>query len=261
MTEKAEKAVDEKYAPMMEHLEELRKTVLHSIYALVIATVVVYLAFNDVVANIIMEPFISLGLPLNFMTVTEGFMVYMKIAFLGGVVLSSPVIIWKLLRFILPALYSHEKKIFFAMLISGVILFVGGICFGYFFILRLGLNALLFTFSGDLVPMISASSYVSFVLRFLIPFGLMFELPMVVYFLTKLGIINPPMLEKNRKYVLLVVLILAALLTPPDIVSQVGLAIPMMILYEVSIWISRKVYNRKLKKEAKELAKQQKREM
>ena len=91
----------------------------------------------------------------------------------------------------------------------------------------------------------------SFVLGFLIPFGLVFEIPMIVYFLTMVGIINPTMLTKNRKYVLLVVLILAAMLTPPDIVSQLCLAAPMMLLYEIGIQISRFVYKRKQKKEAK----------
>lgn len=249
--------MDEKYAPMMEHLEELRKTVIHCVIALVVATIIAYFALNQYIAELVMEPFTSLGLELNFMSVTEGFLVYMKIALLGGVILASPVVIWKLLRFILPALYSNEKKIFFIMLFFGIILFTGGIAFGYFFILRLGLNALLFTFSGDLVPLISASSYVSFVLGFLIPFGLIFELPMLIYFLTQLGIINPSMLVKNRKYVLLGVLVLAALLTPPDVVSQVGLAIPMLILYEASIWLSKRVYKRKLKKEAKRKVQEQ----
>ena len=103
----------------------------------------------------------------------------------------------------------------------------------------------------DLTPMITANSYMSFVLGFLIPFGLVFEIPMVVYFLTTVGIITPDLLTKNRKYVLLVVLIIAAMLTPPDVVSQLCMATPMLLLYEIGIQISKFVYKRKLKKEAK----------
>jgi sec-independent protein translocase protein TatC len=103
----------------------------------------------------------------------------------------------------------------------------------------------------DLTPMITASSYMSFVLGFLIPFGLVFEIPMVVYFLTSVGLITPDKLAKVRKYVLLVVLVIAALLTPPDIISQLCLAGPMLLLYEAGILISKVVYKRKLKKEAK----------
>ena len=110
----------------------------------------------------------------------------------------------------------------------------------------------------DLTPMITASSYMSFVLGFLIPFGLIFEIPMVVYFLTSVGIITPDKLIKVRKYVLLVVLVIAAILTPPDIISQLCLAGPMLILYEAGILISKVVYKRKLKKEAKLQAKQNK---
>ncbi len=138
------------------------------------------------------------------------------------------------------------------MIFSCIFLFVAGIAFGYFFVLRLGLRALLFTFSGGFNPLISAANYVSFVLSFLIPFGLVFEIPLFVYFLTKAGIVNPVLLRSKRKYVILIILILAAMLTPPDIISQLFLALPMMLLYEISIEISSHVYKRKLKKEAKE---------
>ena len=132
-----------------------------------------------------------------------------------------------------------------------IVLFVGGVCFGYFLVLQPIMVTLIKLAGPNLTPMITASSYLSFVMGFLIPFGLVFEIPMVVYFLTKVGIINPDMLKKNRKYVLLEVLILAAMLTPPDIVSQLCMAAPMLLLYEIGIQISQFVYKRKLKKEQK----------
>jgi len=161
------------------------------------------------------------------------------------------VIIWQIMRFVLPALYSNEKKVFFIMMFFGVALFVGGVCFGYFLVLQPVMSTLIRLAGPDITPMITASSYMSFVLGFLIPFGLVFEIPMVTYFLTMVGIITPDLLKKNRKYVLLVILILAALLTPPDIVSQLCLAAPMLLLYEIGIQISQFVYKRKLKKERK----------
>lgn len=243
--------MDEKNAPILEHLNELRRVLIISIIALLIGTVVAYVFFLEDAMALIMDPINVLEVDLNFFQVAEGFLTQLKVALLAGCIIASPVILWQIIRFILPALYKHERKIFFVLIFSCILLFVSGISFGYFFVLRLGLKALLFTLSGDFIPVISAASYVSFVLSFLIPFGLVFEIPLFVYFLTKAGIVNPNMLRSKRKYMILIVLILAALLTPPDVISQLFLAMPMMLLYELSINISEIVYKRKQKKEAK----------
>lgn len=244
--------MDEKNAPIMDHLNELRRVLIISIIALIAGTLVAYIFFLEDAMNLIMAPITSLNIELNFFQVAEAFLTQLKVALLAGCIMASPVILWQLIRFILPALYKHERRIFFALIFSCIFLFVAGIAFGYFFVLRLGLKALLFTFSGDFNPLISAANYVSFVLGFLIPFGLVFEIPLFVYFLTKAGIVNPILLRSKRKYIILIILILAAMLTPPDIISQLFLALPMMLLYEISIEISSRVYKRKLKKEAKE---------
>ncbi len=242
---------DEKYAPMLEHLDELRTRLVRCVLALLLGMVICLALFQQQLTDIIMGPFMLLEQNMVYTAFAEGFLFQLKIALLGGCVLASPVIIWQIMRFILPALYSNEKKVFFIMTFFGIVLFVGGVCFGYFLVLQPVMETLIRLAGTELTPMITASSYMSFVLGFLIPFGLVFEIPMVVYFLTMVGIINPTMLTKNRKYVLLVVLVLAAMLTPPDIVSQLCLAAPMMLLYEVGIQISRFVYKRKQKKEAK----------
>ena len=242
---------DEKYAPMLEHLDELRTRLVRCVLALLLGMVICLALFQQQLTDIIMGPFMLLEQNMVYTAFAEGFLFQLKIALLGGCVLASPVIIWQIMRFILPALYSNEKKVFFIMTFFGIVLFVGGVCFGYFLVLQPVMETLIRLAATELTPMITASSYMSFVLGFLIPFGLVFEIPMVVYFLTMVGIINPTMLTKNRKYVLLVVLVLAAMLTPPDIVSQLCLAAPMMLLYEVGIQISRFVYKRKQKKEAK----------
>lgn len=244
--------MDEKYAPILEHLDELRSRLVRSVLALLLGMVICLVFFQQQLTAVITGPFLELNYQLVMVGLPEGFLFQLKLSLLGGCILASPVIIWQMMRFILPALYSNEKKVFFIMMFFGIILFVGGICFGYFLVLQPVMSTLIRLAGPDLTPMITASSYMSFVLGFLIPFGLVFEIPMVVYFLTKVGIINPAMLTKNRKYVLLVVLILAALLTPPDIISQLCLAAPMMFLYEIGIMISRFVYKRKLKKEAQQ---------
>ena len=241
----------EKYAPVMEHLDELRTRLIRCALALLLGMVICLALFQQQLTDVIMGPFMMLNQNMIYTTFPEGFLFQLKIALLGGCVMASPVIIWQIMRFVLPALYSNEKKVFFIMTFFGIVLFVGGVCFGYFLVLQPVMETMIRLAGEDLTPMITASSYMSFVLGFLIPFGLVFEIPMVTYFLTMVGIINPDMLTKNRKYVLLVVLVLAAMLTPPDIVSQLCLAAPMLLLYEVGIQISRFVYKRKLKKEAK----------
>lgn len=235
----------------MEHLDELRTRLIRCALALLLGMVICLALFQQQLTDVIMGPFMMLNQNMIYTTFPEGFLFQLKIALLGGCVMASPVIIWQIMRFVLPALYSNEKKVFFIMTFFGIVLFVGGVCFGYFLVLQPVMETLIRLAGEDLTPMITASSYMSFVLGFLIPFGLVFEIPMVTYFLTMVGIINPDMLTKNRKYVLLVVLVLAAMLTPPDIVSQLCLAAPMLLLYEVGIQISRFVYKRKLKKEAK----------
>ena len=236
----------------MEHLEELRTRVIRIVLALFLGMIICVAFFQQQLTDVFMGPFQqSLNHELVITQFTEGFLFQLKIALLGGCVLASPVIIWQIMRFVLPALYSNEKKVFFIMMFFGVALFVGGVCFGYFLVLQPVMSTLIRLAGPDITPMITASSYMSFVLGFLIPFGLVFEIPMVTYFLTMVGIITPDLLKKNRIYVLLVILILAALLTPPDIVSQLCLAAPMLLLYEIGIQISQFVYKRKLKKERK----------
>lgn len=252
--------MDEKYAPVAEHLRELRKVIIWIAVSLVLGTIICYSFFIEQAMALVTSPINDLGLELKFISVSEGFMAHIKIALLGGLIIASPVICWQLMSFILPALYKHERKVFYMLLFFSVVLFVAGIAFAYFGVLRLALNALLFTFSGELVPEITADYYISFVLKFLLPFGIVFEIPLFVYFLTKVGIIKPEHLRKNRKYVILVILILAAMLTPPDIISQLMLAAPMYLLYEISIKISSSVYNRKIRKEEKAQAKQAKKE-
>jgi len=245
--------MSEKTAPLTEHLNDLRKVLIRSFLAIIIGTAICYGFFLDRVMELVVGPLERLGQELVFLAVTEGFFTQLKVAFFAGIILASPIIVWQILSFVLPALYNHEKKIFLPLLFFGVLLFGAGIAFGYIFVLELGLKILLINFSGGLTPMISVSKYVSFVISFLLPFGIVFEIPLITYFLTRMGLVTPQYLRKNRRYVIFLMVVLAAVLSPgPDIVAQLFLALPMIILYEFSIIISAVLYRKKQKQKAKE---------
>jgi sec-independent protein translocase protein TatC len=245
--------MSEKTAPLTEHLEELRKVLIKSFIAILVGTVVSYGFLLDRIMEIVVGPLKKLGQELVFLGVTEGFFTQLKVAFFAGIILASPIVIWQILSFILPALYSHEKKMFFPLFFFGIVLFAGGIVFGYIFVLELGLRILLINFSGGLTPMISVSKYVSFVISFLLPFGIVFEIPIITYFLTKMGFVTPQYLRKNRRYVILIMFVIAAVLSPgPDVIAQLFLALPMIVLYEFSIIISAILYSKKQKAEMEE---------
>src|SRR5690554_4244008 len=245
--------MSEKSAPLTEHLEDLRKVLVWSFVAIIVGTAISYGLFLDRIMELVVGPLERLGQELVFLAVTEGFFTQLKVAFFSGIILASPVIIWQILSFILPALYSHEKKLIIPLFFFGILLFCAGIAFGYVFVLELGLKILLINFSGGLTPMISVSKYVTFVLSFLLPFGIVFEIPLITYFLTKVGIVTPQYLRKNRRYIIFIMVVLAAVLSPGgDVIAQLFLALPMIILYEFSVIIPSVVYRRKQKKKAKE---------
>ena len=171
---------NETMAPVMEHLDELRTRLIRCVLALLAGMVICFALFQQELTDIIMGPFMKLEQSMIYTAFAEGFLFQLKIALLGGCVLASPVIIWQIMRFVLPALYKNEKRIFFIMTFFGIVLFVGGVCFGYSLVLRPVMETLIRLAGTELTPMITASSYLSCVLGFLIPFGLVFEIPMVV---------------------------------------------------------------------------------
>lgn len=229
---------EQKAFTWLEHLEELRRVILISLVALLIATFGCYF-YNDFFLGILTRPVHDLGLKLVFIGVAEGFFTQIQVALYAGFVVSFPIIIWQIWRFIVPALYPHEKRYVLVLVPVSVLLFIGGVLFAYTTVFPIMLRFLL-QVSGDLEPMITISQYVSFCVTFLLPFGIMFELPVFSMFLTRIGILTPEWLIKNRKYALLVCFVVGAVLTPsPDPLSQILMAGPMYILYEVSILVSR----------------------
>lgn len=230
---------EEQRQTIIEHLEELRRSLVISVAAIIIAAVGSFY-FSEQILSIIISPLNSLNESLIVTGVTEAFFVKLKLSFLAGFIIAFPVVVWSVWRFVKPALYPNERKYIYWLFPIAIILFTVGILFAYFGILRLVLNFFIIIAGSNLETMFKVDQYVSFVMAFTIPFGLVFELPVVVFFLSKLGIINHKMLARNRKYALLVIVILAAALTPgPDPVSQMFMAIPTYLLYEISVWVAK----------------------
>ncbi|GAV24583.1 preprotein translocase subunit TatC [Carboxydothermus islandicus] len=231
--------MEDKPMTLFEHLEALRKVIIISVIAIVIGSIIAY-NYVDYFLNILLQPVTALNMKLVFINVTEAFMTKLKIAIILGIILASPIILWQVWSFVAPGLKPAERRFILRMIPVIIILFVAGIVFAFFTVFQIATRFLL-QFGGDIMsPMITIGKYISFALNFLIPFGLVFELPVVVYILAKLNIISHEFLVKNRKYALLVVFILAAALTPgPDVISQLLMAAPLLILYEVSIFIAK----------------------
>ena len=180
--------------------------------------------------------------------------IWTSIAF--GFVMAFPYIIWEVWKFIKPALYETEKKSAKSFIIITSILFFIGILFGYYVITPLSVNFLgSYTVADEVKNNFDLSSYTGLLKASCLSSGFIFELPVIIYFLTKMGLVTPEFLRTYRKYALVLVLILAAVITPPDIISQVIVAIPMIILYEVSIKISKYIIRKEKEKQEKSLAK------
>jgi sec-independent protein translocase protein TatC len=226
-----------------EHLGELRSRLIKCAIALGIG----------VAAGFPLAPYVfdilksrAEGLDLVFIYVTEMVGIYIKVALYCGIALVLPYLIYHLLMFLSPALKDKEKRYVYFSLPIVALLFAAGVCFAYFILLPPALKFLLF-FAGDIAkPMITINNYVSVVLRLLLAVGLIFEIPLIITLLAKLGVVNPQKLARGRKWALLAAFVLAAIITPTvDPVNQTLMALPIIALYEISIWLSKLVYPRK----------------
>lgn len=233
--------MDQQYKQtLIEHLEELRKVIIVSLIAWLIASFLSYFAFMDQLFAFLVDPLNDLGVPLVQITITEAFFTKLKICLAAGLVIAMPVILWQVFSFILPALTPQEKRLLYMLFPLAVVAFVVGIVFCYLVVLRFAIFFLILGAGTGLTPMISVSKYISFLAAFVLPFGFIFEMPLISLFLTRLGVINHRKLASLRKYALLAVVTIAAALTPgPDVVSQLLMAGPMYLLYELSILVSR----------------------
>lgn len=220
---------DEK-RPFLEHLEELRKRII-----LVLISIILLSALSYTYAEKTLRFLARYVNSLVFISPQEAFLSYLKISLFSGLVLSVPVILFNALKFIWVALNKREKSVFIAYLIAGVLLFGAGILFSYYIALPAAINFLL-SFSSDLIrPFISVAKYISFSVFLMLAFGVAFETPLFIVLLTRLGIVNSRTLRKQRRYFIILLFIISAMLTPPDVITQILLAVPLIVLYEISI--------------------------
>ena len=238
--------------PFTAHLEELRKRLIRCFIAIGIGFVLSY-GFKERLFHILTEPLISAMQSdgkLIFTGLPEAFFTYLKAALFSGIILASPVLLYQFWMFVAPGLYKTERRMLTPIIIVSTIFFVCGALFGYFIVFPIGFKFFLSFATENIQALPSMREYLSFASKLLLAFGLAFELPIVITFLAKLGIVSVDFLRKNRKYALLLFFVAAAILTPPDVVSQIMMAFPLMILYELSI-LGAIIFGKKKPKEEK----------
>lgn len=227
--------------PFISHLEELRKRLVTCAIAVGAGFVIAYI-FAERLFQLLVAPLKSVmpeGDQLIFTNLPEMFFAYIKVAFIAGILAAAPLIFYELWMFVAPGLYKKEKTLAIPFVVSSTILFVGGSLFGYFVVFPFGFKFFI-GFSNEYVKALpSVKQYFSFSLKLLFAFGLVFELPVVMFFLSKIGLVTPEYLKRKRKYAILLTFVMAAILTPPDVITQCMMAGPLIVLYEVGILVAR----------------------
>jgi len=232
--------------PFTAHLEELRNRMIVAFAAIGVGFAASYF-FKERLFEILMQPLrkvMDVGDTLIFTGLPEAFFTYLKVSLLAGIMLATPVILYEFWMFVAPGLYRQEKKVLLPIVFLSSLFFVGGALFGYFIVFPYGFEFFLSFSNENIQALPSMKEYLSFSAKLLIAFGLAFELPLALTFMAKLGIVSVPFLKKNRKYAILIFFAGAAMLTPPDVVTQMMMAFPLMFLYELSI-IGARIFGKK----------------
>lgn len=228
-----------------EHLGEMRRRIVYVLIAVLLVSIGAYSFIDEILAFITDAGGVE---ELVFINPTEAFFVIIKLSLLVGVLGAMPFILYQVWKYVGVALKKNERKYLIYFGPISFILFLIGAGFAFRSVLPLGIRFLLSFSKENISPMITLNAYVSFLSKMITAFGLMFELPLVILFLSKIGVVTPEALKKGRKYAIIGIFIIAALLTPPDVVSQVMLAIPILLLYEIGIWICMSVTKKRNKK-------------
>ena len=224
----------QKKLTFIDHLEELRNRILKSAGCILIFTLIAF-AYSKQLLSLIISP---IG-KVVFISPEEAFVSNLMVAFWCGLSISFPFILFEIWKFISSGLTDAETKYARIYFPVSFLLFLIGACFGYFIIVPIGLKFLLGFGSKTLVPMITASKYIAFVGTISLSFGLVFQLPVIIVLLTKIGIVSPKFLQEKRKYSIVLIFILSAIFTPQDIATQFLMALPLVLLYEIGIICSK----------------------
>ncbi|RJP14851.1 MAG: twin-arginine translocase subunit TatC [Candidatus Abyssobacteria bacterium SURF_5] len=219
-----------------QHLAELRIRLVKGLAAIAVFSIIGYI-FRSQILYVIKKP-LGTTIPLHAFDLFEPFFASLRIAGYTGLFFGLPFLVYQIMMFCLPALRPNEKKVIVGGLVCGVFLLYGGIIFSYMFILPMLIPQLAGFFSTGVEQTFSLKMYIDKIFRFIIGFGLGFQLPIILIVLVRVGVVSVEGLRKNRKYMMVGIFIMAAILTPPDVISQMLLAVPLLVLYEVSIWVS-----------------------
>ena len=225
--------------PIGEHIRALRKSLLYCLGTVVSIFLIIITFYSDILMQFLAEPIKARGIQFIYLGLAEAMTAQLKVSFIVAFILASPVIFWQLWNFVKPALYENERKAVILFTFISIALFITGVCFGYLVVFLSAITFFVYMGENLATPMLSISQYVGFLFGFILPFGLVFEIPVVTFVLCKMGIVNVESLVRIRKYVVLFIFTVAAFLTPPDAISQILMALPMLALYEAGILVVR----------------------
>lgn len=227
--------------PFTAHLEELRGRLIKCCVALLVGFSACY-SVSDPLFRFLVRP-LEVTLPqgsfLTMLRVQEGFLTHLKVGLLGGIFVAAPVLLYQAWKFVAPGLYAHEKRYVWPFVTAASFFFFLGAAFAYWVVFPFGFQFLLAYAGGPIQATLSMEAYLTFATKLLLAFGLVFELPVVMWFLARMGLVSPQALSRGRGYALIIIFIVAAILTPPDVFTQTLMAVPLYILYEISIIVAR----------------------
>ncbi|MGG1397432.1 twin-arginine translocase subunit TatC [Bacillus salipaludis] len=231
---------------LLGHLEELRSRIIKTLVVFVFFLIVSFYFAKEIYQWLVQD----MDRKLAILGPSDILWIYMVIAAVISIALTIPVAAYQIWRFVSPALKQEEKRVTLRFIPGLFLLFLLGISFGYFVLFPMVLKFLTSLSDGQFVTMFTAEKYFRFMINIILPFGFLFEMPLVVMFLTRLGILNPKRLAKARKFSYLALIVIAVVITPPDFLSDFLVTIPLLVLYELSITLSRVVYRKKLMNES-----------
>lgn len=237
--DKRSKGVNAEVQPLLYHLTALRKLLTACVIAVLVGFVVSFYCLCEPLMRFITAPIEARGVSIIYTAVSEALTTQFKVSLVAGVVVVSPFLFYQIWAFIKPALYDHEIRVFRLLFCAALGLFLLGVTFCYRYVYGLALNFFLVAGEDLATPMLSIDKYVGFLFSFILPFGVVFELPIAIYMATRMGWVSYPKLASWRKFVFFGIFIFAAILTPPDVISQVMLGVPMYVLFEVGVQVSR----------------------
>lgn len=247
---------DQPYTPeremgFLDHLEELRVRILKAVLAVLIASIAAAFFSDFLVKQVLLGPLLAVGLKPQVLKPYGIMLTYMQTVIVAGIIASMPVILYQLWKFVAPGLMPNERRYASGIVLFTTLCFLAGISFSYFILVPTALG-FFSTFGTDVFELnIAIDEYISFMLSLILGSGLVFELPVITYFLTKLGLVTPKLMRTYRRHAIVGILIISAVITPtPDMLTQSLLAAPMIVLYELSIFIS--VYAQKKRSTADE---------